>query len=162
MIVWFTGLSGSGKSTLASHLSRHFEKSYILDGDVLRKTVCSDLGFSQEDRKENLRRAAHIAVLLENVGYNVFASFISPLEEHRKMILDITQCHMLWVDADLFTCIDRDPKGLYSLALNGHIENFTGLTSIYEEPLAYHLRLDTSNNTIKKNIKEIISYFEGL
>ena len=144
-VVWLTGLSGSGKSTLAHALERRLSEQrrlvYVLDGDNLRHGLCGDLGFSPEDRTENIRRAAEAAALLADTGALVFASFISPYRADRQKVKETVERSMgdgrfveVFVDAPLEVCEQRDPKGLYKRARKGEIPQFTGIDAPYEAP----------------------------
>lgn len=153
MVLWLSGLSGSGKSTIADLAEAKFVntkmKSVILDGDSVRNGLCSDLGFSQEDRQENLRRVAEAAKLFAQNGNIVICCFISPLQSQREIIQKIlaNDFNMVYVKASLKKCEERDPKGLYKKARSGEIANFTGISSIYEEPVSPNLVLDTEKNS---------------
>ena len=161
-IIWFTGLSGAGKTTIAKAIYNHIKdrKVFLLDGDVLRNGLNSDLGFSMEDRKENLRRASHIANILKEEGYLVLSTFISPTEEIRNMIKEITNCKIVWVATSLEACKKRDPKGLYEKVKNGEIKNFTGITSPYEYPIDYDLKIVTDKQSPKESLEEFINWYK--
>lgn len=154
-IYWFTGFSGSGKTTLATAvqqilLEKHY-KVYLLDGDVLRTGLCSDLKFSDQDRTENIRRAGEVAKLLMNEGYIVLCTFISPFKSDREKVRGIcpTQSfHEIYLSTPLTTCEERDPKGLYAKARKGLIPRFTGIDSPYETPEHPELKIDTSKYSI--------------
>lgn len=142
-LIWITGLSASGKTTLANAIHAAMqdrgELSIILDGDVLRKGLNADLGFSEEDRRENLRRAAHVANLFLDQGYTVIGAFISPKAEDRNQIREVVGREKyveVFLDVSLELCIDRDPKGLYKKAISREIESFTGISQPYEKPEA--------------------------
>jgi adenylyl-sulfate kinase len=139
--IWITGLPCSGKSTLSntlhSYLSKLNLKSYILDGDIVRANICSDLNFNRNDRRENIRRSAEIAKILNENDIIVIASFVSPYNEDRllaKNIINNDNFFQIYVDTNLETCIKRDVKGMYNLAKYGEIENFTGISDVYEIP----------------------------
>ncbi|MDX1359130.1 MAG: adenylyl-sulfate kinase [Clostridia bacterium] len=139
-VFWFFGLSGSGKSAISRGVEENLIKAGInafrLDGDNLRSGLNSDLGFSKEDRFENIRRAAESAKLLAEAGVVVLATFITPLEENRKTAKDILKSYYngIYVKCSLDTCIKRDPKGLYKKAMDGIIPDFTGISAPFEEP----------------------------
>jgi adenylyl-sulfate kinase len=149
-VLWMTGLSGSGKSTVAHRIERKLilsgHRVYVLDGDTLRTGLNSDLGFGEEARRENLRRAAEVAKVLVDAGLIVIASFISPFSAEREMVRKIVGAgfYEVYVEASLETCEERDPKGLYKRARAGIIPKFTGISSPYEAPENPDLRLNTS------------------
>jgi adenylylsulfate kinase len=154
-VVWLTGLSGSGKSTIANELAIKLQQkgklAYILDGDNVRMGLNKDLGFSDDDRKENIRRIAEVAKLLSDAGVIVITAFISPFREEReeaKNIIGRDNFVGVYVEAPLMVCEDRDPKGLYKKARNGEIPMFTGIDSPYEEPINADLTISTENNSI--------------
>jgi bifunctional enzyme CysN/CysC len=153
-ILWFTGLSASGKSTIArlveAKLHGHGYHTYMLDGDNLRHGLTSDLGFSDADRVENIRRAGEVAKLYVDAGIIVLCAFISPFRRERNMVRDIVEAGEfveIFVDTPLEECMRRDPKGLYAKAKSGHITNFTGVNSSYEAPLEPELLLRTMDNS---------------
>ena len=136
-VIWMTGLSGSGKSTIAQELAKTLvgrtNLVRILDGDKLRSTICKDLGFSEADRKENIRRAADLAKQLFNAGNTVIAALISPYAEDRQKVREMFekgQFIEVYVDTPIEVCMQRDPKGLYAKAMNGEIKNFTGIDTL--------------------------------
>jgi bifunctional enzyme CysN/CysC len=150
LCVWFTGLSGSGKSTLANLLDRRLHEAgrhtYLLDGDNVRQGLNRDLGFTETDRVENIRRVAEVARLMTDAGLIVLVSFISPFRDERRMARDLFapgEFLEVFVDAPLAECERRDPKGLYAKARRGELKNFTGIDSAYERPENPELKLDT-------------------
>lgn len=153
-VIWLTGLSGSGKSTIANELAIKLQENgrlaYVLDGDNIRMGLNKDLGFSDEDRKENIRRIAEVAKLLSDTGIIVITAFISPFIEERKNAKEIISkdnwknFFEVYVKADLEVCENRDPKGLYKKARAGEIKQFTGIDSPYEEPDRPFRLLDTT------------------
>ena len=156
-VIWFTGLSGSGKTTLASALERNlFEKNFltqVLDGDNIRTGINSNLGFSPDDRKENIRRIAEIAKLLVNSGVICLCAFVSPSEETRKIVRDIVgqqDFFEIFVSTPLEVCESRDVKGLYRKARVGEIKNFTGVSAPFEIPQNAILSIDTSDKTVEE------------
>ncbi|WP_350305250.1 adenylyl-sulfate kinase [Photorhabdus viridis] len=141
LVIWFTGLSGSGKSTVAGALEQAlFQrgiKTYLLDGDNLRHGLCSDLGFSEQDRQENIRRVGEVANLMVDAGLVVLTAFISPHKAERQKVRELLepgQFIEVFVDTPLEICESRDPKGLYKKARAGEIRHFTGIDSTYEIP----------------------------
>ena len=156
-----TGLSGAGKTTIAQETERQLcEKgvaAYMLDGDKLRRGLCRDLGFSDADRAENIRRAAETANLLRDAGVVVLATFISPFAAGRENARRIAGEDFLevWVRASLAACISRDPKKLYKKALDGELHSFTGIDSPYEEPEAPDLVLDTEKMSEEESVKAL-------
>jgi adenylyl-sulfate kinase len=150
-VIWLTGLSGSGKSTIANELSIKLHKegklSYILDGDNVRMGLNKDLGFSDNDRKENIRRISEVAKLLSDAGVIVITAFISPFREERgkaKEIIGNDNFIEVYVDAPLSVCEERDTKGMYKKARAGEIPMFTGIDSPYEEPLKPSIHIKTN------------------
>ena len=165
-VIWFTGLSGSGKSTLANALeARLFElgyKTYVLDGDNVRMGLNKDLGFSDDDRKENIRRISEVANLFSDSGTLTLTAFISPFIEDRKIARDIIGDNFIeiWVKADLEICESRDPKGLYKKARLGEIKNFTGIDSPYQQPENPELTIETDKLDIEQSVDTIIDYLK--
>ncbi len=150
-VVWLYGLSGSGKSTIANALEKRlFEMgnhTYCLDGDNTRLGLNKDLGFSSVDRLENVRRVAEVAKLMADAGMIVLVSLITPYEEQRSFVKEILKNERfldVFVDCDLATCEQRDPKGLYKRARAGEISNFTGISDPFEEPTTEAFRVDSS------------------
>src|SRR5207248_1498715 len=152
-VVWFTGLSGSGKSTIANivekklhALGRH---TYLLDGDNVRHGLNRDLGFTEADRVENIRRVAEVAKLMVDAGLVVLVSFISPFRAERRMARELFapgEFVEVFVDAPLAVCEERDPKGLYAKARRGELKNFTGIDSPYEPPESPEIHLRTAES----------------
>jgi len=149
VVLWFTGLSGSGKSTVAGAVEEALHQagvsSYLLDGDNVRHGLCSDLGFSDADRKENIRRVGEVAKLMVDAGLVVLTAFISPHRAERQMVrdtLDDGQFIEVFVDTPLAICEARDPKGLYKKARAGELCNFTGIDAVYEAPAQADIHLD--------------------
>jgi adenylylsulfate kinase len=156
LVVWFTGLSGSGKTTIAQEVEKRlFDQGrlvYRLDGDSLRQGINAGLGFSPEDRRENVRRAAEVARLFADAGFIVLASFISPLREMRALARSIQPPGAfleVYVRASIEACIARDPKGFYKRALSGDLKDYTGIAQDYEEPLSPELTLDTELHALE-------------
>ncbi|MXP52891.1 adenylyl-sulfate kinase [Pantoea sp. Seng] len=149
VVLWFTGLSGSGKSTVAGAVEQALHRAgvstYLLDGDNVRHGLCRDLGFSDDDRKENIRRVGEVAKLMVDAGLVVLTAFISPHRTERQMVRDLLgtgQFVEVFVDTPLAVCEARDPKGLYKKARAGELRNFTGIDSVYEAPDAPEIHLD--------------------
>jgi len=167
-ILWFTGLSGAGKSTLANAVNAAlFEKGlscYVLDGDNIRHGLCKDLGFSDADREENIRRIGEVAKLFLDAGVVVLTAFVSPFRADRARARglvepgDFIEIHCA---ADLAVCEERDTKGLYAKARAGQIPEFTGISSPYEAPEAPELRIDTGNRALETCVAEVLTYLES-
>ena len=141
VVLWFTGLSGSGKSTVAGALEEALHQAgvstYLLDGDNVRHGLCRDLGFSDDDRKENIRRVGEVASLMADAGLVVLTAFISPHRAERQMVRERVgndRFLEVFVDTPLEVCEQRDPKGLYKKARAGELKNFTGIDAVYEAP----------------------------
>lgn len=162
LTVWLTGLSGSGKSTIAVETEKILtgmgRAVYRLDGDNIRFGLNSDLGFSEKDRFENIRRISEVCALFQDAGLIVIASFISPLAVMRHMARKKGGENFLevYVKADIKTCIKRDPKGLYKKAINGEIPDFTGISAPYEEPENPDLILDTESDSLDKCVQKLV------
>ena len=165
-ILWFTGLSGAGKSTLAVELEHHlFRKGWhvaVLDGDNIRHGLSADLGFAPEDRAENIRRVGEVAALFARAGIIVITAFISPYREDRDRVRRIAPdlFHEIHVAADLATCEQRDPKGLYRKARAGQIQEFTGVSAPYEPPEAPELVVDTASQRLEACLSYLADYVE--
>ncbi|URQ60144.1 adenylyl-sulfate kinase [Pantoea alhagi] len=149
VVLWFTGLSGSGKSTVAGALEQALHQlgvsTYLLDGDNVRHGLCRDLGFSDADRKENIRRVGEVARLMVDAGLVVLTAFISPHRAERQMVREMLgagEFIEVFVDTPLAICEARDPKGLYKKARAGELRNFTGIDSVYEAPEQPEIHLD--------------------
>ena len=163
-LIWFTGLSGSGKSTLANALEQSLHtkgyKTYILDGDNIRRGINKDLGFSLEDRKTNLLRIAEIGKLMIDAGLITICAFISPVKNVRdkiKEIVDEDNFIEVYVDCPLDICEDRDVKGLYKKARKGEIKDFTGIDSPYEKPVTPDIIVNSHKKSIEESITEILN-----
>ncbi len=160
--MWFTGLSGSGKSTLAMALERRlFSEGYevfVLDGDNLRHGLNSNLGFSPEDREENIRRVGEVAAMFANSGFVVLTAFISPYRADREMARQVIGqgYYEVFLNPGLAACEDRDPKGLYKKARAGEILQFTGVSAPYEEPEQPDVDLDTATRTVEDCVEVLI------
>ena len=166
-ILWFTGLSGAGKSTLANAVNQAlFERglaTYVLDGDNVRHGLCKDLGFSDADREENIRRIGEVAKLFLDAGVIVLTAFVSPFradrDKARALVADgdFLEIHCA---ADLAVCESRDPKGLYAKARAGQIKEFTGISSPYEAPEKPELCLDTGAQDLEQCVAAVINLLE--
>jgi len=164
-VLWFTGLSGSGKSTIANlvqyELVKRKVQAQVLDGDNIRGGLNKDLGFSNDERKENIRRVAEVARLFANAGVLTICSFISPTEEIRKMAKEIIGKEYfveVFIDTPLEVCEKRDPKGLYKKARAGEIKKFTGISSPYEPPKKPHLVIKPAELTLDQCVRKVIDY----
>lgn len=165
--IWFTGLSGAGKSTLASGLEKVLNTqgchTYLLDGDNVRHGLNSDLGFSDADRAENIRRVAEVARLMVDAGLIVLVSFISPFLAERHMARKLFaegEFVEVFVDASLEECEARDTKGLYAKARRGELKQFTGIDSIYEPPRTPEVHLDTSRTSPEVCVELLRKYLD--
>jgi adenylylsulfate kinase len=166
-VIWFTGLSGSGKSTLANAVANrlYVEKvrNYVLDGDNIRHGLNKDLGFSEADRTENIRRIGEVAKLFVDGGQIVLTAFISPFQADRQLVrtlLEEQEFIEVFVKCPLDTCEKRDPKGLYQKARQGLIPDFTGISSPYEEPENPELIIETNQNSIEESVDIVIQYLK--
>jgi adenylylsulfate kinase len=168
VVLWLYGLSGSGKSTIVNEVERVLHgdgrMTVILDGDNLRTGLNRNLGFSDEDRTENVRRVAETAKLLAGQGILVFVSVITPLRRHRAAAKEIIgpDFHEIYVKADFETCAERDPKGLYAKAKEGKIGQFTGKDSGFEEPENPALVLDTQARSVDQCAAELLGYWRSV
>ncbi len=166
-VIWLTGLSGSGKSTIANELDHQLFKrginSYVLDGDNVRHGLNKDLGFSPQDRVENIRRIGEVAKLLADAGFVVITAFISPYRVDRELVrklLEPGEFIEVFVDCPLEVCEERDPKGLYKKARAGEIPEFTGISAPYEAPQAGELTIDTSTGTPADCAERLVAYLD--
>jgi bifunctional enzyme CysN/CysC len=165
-VLWFTGLSGAGKSTLAMAAEQHlFHKGYavyVLDGDNMRSGLSANLGFTPEDRVENIRRVGEVAALFADAGFLCITAFISPYRSDRQRAREAAKdsFHEIYINADLATCEQRDPKGLYRRARAGEIADFTGITAPYEPPEHPQLIVDTSTEPTEACVEHILRYVE--
>jgi adenylylsulfate kinase len=167
-ILWYTGLSGAGKSTLANKVEEKlFERgihTYVLDGDNIRHGLNKGLGFTAEDRKENIRRIGEVAKLFVDAGAFVSTAFISPYREDRDMVRNLVpegEFIEIYVQAPLEVCEQRDPKGLYKKARAGEIKHFTGIDDPYEEPENAELIIRTGEKTLEECAAEVMDYLES-
>ena len=166
-VVWFTGLSGSGKSTIANILEQKLhtagKRTYLLDGDNVRHGLNKDLGFTDTDRVENIRRVAEVSKLMVDAGLITLVSFISPFKSERQMAKDLLssdEFFEIFVNTPLEECEKRDPKGLYKKARAGELKNFTGIDSLYEEPENPDLILDTTSSNAEELTDQIINFLQ--
>jgi len=163
VILWFTGLSGSGKSTLAhsveEYLHQHHCRTYVLDGDNVRHGLCGDLGFSNEDRKENIRRIGEVSKLMLEAGTIILTAFISPFVEDRKLVRKLAphgDFLEIFCDSSVEVCEKRDVKGLYKKAREGIIKDFTGISSPYEKPINHELTVNTGTDNLDDCVQQVI------
>lgn len=165
IVLWFTGLSGSGKSTIAIALERAlFSRGFVaqvLDGDNIRDGINSNLGFSLEDRRENIRRIAEVAKLYVQSGLVTICSFISPTREIRQMAREVIgeqDFYEIFIDTPIEICEQRDVKGLYKKARAGEIKGFTGIDSLYEAPAEPDLLIKTANQALEQSLEEVLEF----
>jgi adenylylsulfate kinase len=166
-VIWFTGLSASGKSTIAHEIEKRLYqngiRAYVFDGDNIRHGLNSDLGFSDPDRKENIRRISEVARLFVDAGIIVLAAFITPLKEQRQYIkksLQGIKFIEVYIKCDIEECIKRDPKGLYKKAQSGIIKDYTGVSSPFEEPDDSDIVIDTQKMDIEEAVSKVLSYLK--
>jgi len=167
-IIWFTGLSGAGKSTVANALDsllyEHNKHTYLLDGDNVRHGLNKDLGFSTQDRIENIRRIGEVGKLFVDSGLIVLSSFISPFRSDRQMVrtlFPVGEFIEVHISTSLEVCEQRDPKGLYKKARAGKIKHFTGIDSVYEPPISPEITIDTAVMSVEDAAKEIYQYLSA-
>lgn len=165
-VLWFTGLSGSGKSTVASSLEKRLHDmgklTYTLDGDNVRHGLNSDLGFSDEDRVENIRRIGEISKLFVDAGVITIATFVSPFREDRQKVRELLGKDFveIYIDCPIEVCEKRDPKGIYKKARAGEIKHFTGIDSPYENPINPEIVVSTHLNTLDECVDKLVAYLE--
>ena len=166
--IWFTGLSGAGKSTIANLLEKRLHAegrhTYILDGDNIRQGLNRDLGFTDADRIENIRRIAEVARLMVDAGLIVLVAFISPFRLERKMARDLFadgEFVEVFVDTPFAECERRDPKGLYAKARRGELKNFTGIDSVYEPPEKAEVNLHSGVEAPEACVENVIRFFRN-
>jgi len=166
-ILWFTGLSGSGKSTIANAVETQLntlgKHTYLLDGDNVRMGLNKGLGFSDEDRNENIRRIGEVSKLFVDAGLIVMTAFISPFQKDRDTVRALVKKDEfieVFIDASLVTCESRDPKGLYKKAREGEIKNFTGISSPYEAPVKPEIHIINNEKDIEEITKQVLRYLE--
>ncbi|MEK3937615.1 adenylyl-sulfate kinase [Sporosarcina sp. FSL W7-1349] len=166
-VFYFTGLSGSGKSTIANAAARRLfdlgVKVYVLDGDNVRHGLNKDLGFSDEARKENIRRIGEVSKLFIDSGQVVFTAFISPFQEDRdtvRALLEEDEFVEVYISSPLEVCEERDPKGLYKKARAGEIPGFTGISSPYEAPVNPEITLHTDSHSVEECVDQLVAYIK--
>lgn len=165
--IWMSGLSGSGKSTIANHLETVLNEqgyhTYTLDGDNTRLGLNKGLGFTEEDRIENIRRVSEVAKILNDAGIIVICSFISPFEKNRTGAKEIIGDNFIevFVDADLSVCEERDPKGLYKKARSGEIKDFTGISSPFETPINSIVLKNNTEEDLERNVNLLIDLIKN-
>lgn len=166
-LLWFTGLSASGKSTVANEVAYQLHKmgklTYVLDGDNIRHGLNKNLGFSPEDREENIRRISEVGNLFADAGLITTTAFISPYRKDRdyaRELLGNGRFVEVFVKASIEVCEQRDPKGLYKKAKSGEIKEFTGISAPYEEPLKAEVVLDADTMTIEEEVKVVLDYLK--
>ena len=164
MMIWFTGLSGSGKSTVALGVERALHERGILcrvlDGDNIRTGINNNLGFSPEDRRENIRRIAEVGKLFVDTGIVTLAAFVSPTNEYRQLARDIIGAEdfkEVYVSTPLEECERRDVKGLYARARRGEVKDFTGISAPFEAPIHPALTIDTSKQTMEESVRQVMA-----
>ncbi|MCG7921997.1 MAG: adenylyl-sulfate kinase [Candidatus Thiodiazotropha lotti] len=169
LVIWFTGLSASGKSTIAGALEQILTgqnyHTYLLDGDNVRHGLCNDLGFSDHDRQENIRRVGEVAKLMADAGLITLAAFISPFRNDRRLVREILpegQFIEVYVDANLEVCQARDPKGLYARAQRGEIKQFTGIDSPYEVPEKPEVHIQADQISVSEAVNQLLSYLHEI
>ncbi|PGM52635.1 adenylyl-sulfate kinase [Bacillus sp. AFS053548] len=167
-ILWFTGLSASGKSTIANEIAKalyHLNvQQYVLDGDNIRHGLNKDLGFTDFDRTENIRRIGEVAKLFVDNGQIVLTAFISPFIADRNIVRSLVEQDEfieVYVECSVETCESRDPKGLYKKAKNGEIQNFTGISSPYEAPIYPEITLNTDKQSVQECVETILQFLKS-
>ncbi|MCK9605158.1 MAG: adenylyl-sulfate kinase [Methylomonas sp.] len=168
VILWFTGLSGAGKSTLAHAVEERLHqlgcRTFVLDGDNVRHGLCGDLGFTDQDRRENIRRIAELAKLMLEAGTIALTAFISPFRAERNLARKLVphgDFIEIYCSCDLSICEERDVKGLYKKARQGELKHFTGISSPYEEPEKPELKVDTGKHCLEACVEQILLLLEG-
>lgn len=168
MLIWLSGLSGSGKSTIANELEKKLYEnnflSYLLDGDNIRIGLNKDLGFTDDDRKENIRRISEVSRLMLDAGLIVITAFISPFMEERQLAKSLVleeNYFLVHVDCSVEKCEERDVKGLYKKARAGEIKNFTGIDSPYEVPEKPNLTVNTEKESVNESVEKIFNAIKG-
>ena len=167
-VLWFTGLSGSGKSTVANAVDKMLHdigcRTYVLDGDNVRHGLNGDLGFSDNDRIENIRRIGEVAKLFVDAGLLVSSAFISPFLADRKLVRELLgegQFIEVFIDTPIEICEQRDPKGLYKKARAGEIKNFTGIDSAYEQPLNPEIHIQAGEKSVEECASQVVQFLQA-
>ncbi|WP_375122498.1 adenylyl-sulfate kinase [Pseudomonas sp. LW8] len=167
-VIWLTGLSGAGKSTIANALEQALvakgKHTFLLDGDNLRMGLCKDLGFTDVDRVENIRRVAEVSKLLVDAGLIVITAFISPFHRDRALAREVigsSEFVEVFINTSLEECERRDPKGLYGKARAGEIKNFTGIDSVYEAPTQADIAINTVDEALAVSIERLLAYLDN-
>lgn len=167
-VLWFTGLSGAGKSTVANAVDAALfqlrQHTFLLDGDNVRHGLNNNLGFSEQDRRENIRRIGEVCKLMVDAGLIVSSAFVSPYRQDRdavRNILEVNEFIEIYVKASLATCESRDPKGLYKKARAGEIKGFTGIDDPYEEPLNPEIVLDSDSKDVPTLAQEVVQFLSN-
>lgn len=162
-VLWFTGLSASGKSTISHYVEKRLHdrgcSTYVFDGDNVRHGLCGDLGFSDEDREENIRRIGEMVHLFVDAGIISLTAFISPFRKDRHKVREIVGADRfveIYVDCPIEECIKRDPKGIYQKAINGEIKNFTGISSPYEVPESPDLTIYSTQEDFESAVNRVV------
>lgn len=166
-MIWLTGLPCSGKTTISKELEKYFKKKKLpvqrLDGDVVRKMINSDLGFSKKDRDENIKRVTYIAQMLSENGVNVVVAFVSPYRKMRNFARKICPNFVeVYIKCDIKECIRRDTKGMYKKALAGKINDFTGIQDPYEPPKKPEIIINTKDKNARESVRELINHLEKI
>jgi len=169
LVLWLTGLSGAGKTTIACELERRLfnagHQAYMLDGDSLRRGLCRDLGYSAQDRHENIRRVGEVAALFADAGFIVITAFISPFRadrERNRRLLPVERFIEVFVNAPLEVCERRDAKGLYARARANQLADFTGISSPYEAPEQPEIELRTDILSVEESAAKVLAYLKGV
>lgn len=168
-VIWFFGPSGAGKTTLANKFSAHCQgksiKTVILDGDIIREGICKNLGFTREDRNENIRRIAEVCKLMLQVNITPIVAAITPYKSHIKLISEIIgqdRLLLIYVNCPIEVCEKRDPKQLYQLARKGIIKNFTGISDVYENTGGEYIEINTSDLNVNESFKDLLKKLKSV
>ena len=166
VVIWLTGLPCSGKTTLAKEIEKYFKDKKMpvqrLDGDIVRKTISNDLGFSKKDRERNVKRLSYVAQMLSDNGINVVSAFISPHQKARDFARGLCENYIeVYVKCSVKKCEERDVKGMYAKAKRGEIKNFTGAQDLFEEPESPEIIVDTERERIEESVGKIVNYVKN-